>query len=40
MTMLLSIVFCVSSKGPRNRRSLGFAPNDKEEGECSQWELV
>ena len=31
MTMLLSIVFRVSRKGPRNRRSLGFARDDKKE---------
>ena len=28
--------FRVSRSGPRNRRSLGFAPNDKEEGRCIQ----
>jgi hypothetical protein len=32
MTMLLSIVFRVSRKGPRNRRSLGFARDDKGKG--------
>ncbi len=37
----------IPRKGPRNCRSLhgtpgqvGFAPNDKEEGRCFQWELV
>jgi hypothetical protein len=30
----------ISRKGPRNCRSLDCAPNDKEEGERFQWELV
>jgi hypothetical protein len=32
MTVFLNIVFRVSRRGPRNRRSLGFARDDKGEG--------
>jgi hypothetical protein len=35
MTMLLNIAFRVSRKGPRNRRSLGFARDDKGKGNGS-----
>jgi hypothetical protein len=30
----------ISTEGPRNRRSLRFAPNHKEENGRFQWELV
>jgi hypothetical protein len=30
----------IATKGPRNCRFLGFARDDKEEGERFQWELV